>query len=230
MADPLVDLLNSKGYLRPPPHLSTSRLLLRPRTPADLNANLAMDLDPEIYAYYDVFFSVRKTALDPRALRKKIKSEIASGGPPRGSLWVVEWKDQPGFLGLIELFSWSVPVSTAISFRFVKSAWGQGIATEGAGAVLDFGFRVMNLPTIIALVNPANRRSQRVITKIGLRLDGEVRLAQHSVLTPSRSRHAGINYISKCIVYRLDRSDYSGIGPATERVSRAVSEIGDQSD
>jgi RimJ/RimL family protein N-acetyltransferase len=188
-----------------------------------------MDLDPGVYTCYDIHFWVRKTAADPRALRKKIKSEIASGGPPQGAVWVVEWKDQPGFLGLIELFSWTSPVSTAISFRFVKSAWGQGIATEAAGAVLDFGFRVMSLPTIIALVNPENRRSQRVVTKIGLRLDGEVRLAQHSVLAPSQSHFTGINHASKFIVYRLDRAEYGGIGPAIERVSRDASEICDQS-
>jgi RimJ/RimL family protein N-acetyltransferase len=201
--------------MRAIPELSTSRLLLRPRTRADLKANLAMDLDPEVYTYYDIHFRVHKTAANPTALRKKIKSEIASGGPPQGAVWVVEWKAKPGFLGLIELFPWTVPVSTAISFRFIKSAWGQGIATEAAAIVLDFGFRVMNLATIIALVNPENRQSQRVVTKIGLRLDGEVRLAPHSILAPFKAGHAAINRTSKFIVYRLDRSDYGRVGSAT---------------
>jgi RimJ/RimL family protein N-acetyltransferase len=191
-----------------PPHLSTSRLLLRPRTLEDLNANVAMDLDPHVYTSYDIRFYVRRSAANPRALRKAIKSEITSGGSPRGALWVVQWRDQPSFLGLIELFPWTAPPSTAISFRLVKSAWRQGIATEAAAAVLDFAFGVMNLPTIIALVNPENRPSQRVVTKIGMRLDGEVHLAQNPAPTPFETCHAWIKRSSKFIVYRLDRSDY----------------------
>jgi len=180
-----------------PPQLLTSRLLLRRRTLADLHANLAMDLDPQVYTNYDIHFNARNGAANPRALRKAIKSEIASGARGGRAVWVVQWRDQSGFLGLIELFAWTAPLSTAISFRFIKSAWGQGIATEAAAAVLDFGFRVMKLPTIIALVHPENRASQRVVTKVGMRLDGEVHLSQKSA--------------SKFIVYRRNHPNIAAL-------------------
>jgi RimJ/RimL family protein N-acetyltransferase len=34
-----------------PPELVTQRLRLRPQTPDDVEANLAMDLDPEVHRY-----------------------------------------------------------------------------------------------------------------------------------------------------------------------------------
>jgi RimJ/RimL family protein N-acetyltransferase len=192
-----------------PPRLSTLRLRLRSRTRADLNANVTMDLDPEVYRYYDVHFSVRETAEhDSAALRKRIKSQIASGWPPEGFLWTVEWKEQPGFLGIIGLSPCPLTRSTALGFRLIRSVWGQGIATEAALAVLPYGFRSMKLPTIIALVHPENRRSQRVVAKIGMRCEGAVLVRQRSVLIGPQPSHANSNYSNKYICYLLDYAGY----------------------
>ena len=79
--------------MRAPPYLATARLRLRPRRHDDIDAILEMDLDPEVYRYYEMLPSFQKIP-DPATLRESIKSQIKSG-LPRDS-WVVEWKDQPG--------------------------------------------------------------------------------------------------------------------------------------
>jgi len=55
-----------------------------------------------------------------------------------------------------------------IGWRLGAEFWGQGLATEGARAVLRFGFDELKLPEIVALTVPANRRSRRVMEKIGM--------------------------------------------------------------
>ena len=54
-----------------------------------------------------------------------------------------------------------------------KSAWGAGIATEMADAVLRYGFLDLKLPRIAGMTSLQNRASQHVLLKIGLEQRGE---------------------------------------------------------
>jgi RimJ/RimL family protein N-acetyltransferase len=150
-----------------PPVLTTLRLRLRPRTIADLEASLAMDLDPEVHRY------IFAEPPDPGAWRRRTLAYIASGGPPVGGLWVVEWRDRPDFLGWCGLFPLENSGLVEIGYRYVRRAWGQGVATEAAGTVLEHGYRALELDPIVAVAHSDNRRSHRVLEKIGLRRAGE---------------------------------------------------------
>jgi [ribosomal protein S5]-alanine N-acetyltransferase len=56
--------------------------------------------------------------------------------------------------------------------------WGNGYATEAAGAAVAFGFETLNLNRIFAHHFAGNIASQRVLEKIGMRREG--RLRQHA--------------------------------------------------
>jgi RimJ/RimL family protein N-acetyltransferase len=171
-----------------------------------------MDLDPEVYPYSEVGGRVRTGPIDPAKLMEAIRSEMAAERPQFGALWVIEWKHQPGFLGLVGLLPCSQPKSIALLFRLIRSEWGQGIATEAARAALQYGFRTLKLVDIVALVHPENSRSQRVVQKIGLRCVGLVSVRQRSILnTPlaiSKDGSIPLNYTNNFICYRMDRSEY----------------------
>jgi ribosomal-protein-alanine N-acetyltransferase len=47
--------------------------------------------------------------------------------------------------------------------------------TEAAGALVDFGFREMELNRIEAFVDPANHASARLLSRIGFRKEGLLR-------------------------------------------------------
>jgi RimJ/RimL family protein N-acetyltransferase len=110
---------------------------------------------------------------DPGHQRARIVAHITSGEPRTGGLWVVERQDEPGFLGWCGLFPLNHSGLIEIGYRYVRAAWGQGIASEAARAVLDHGFRALALDPIVAVAHPDNRASQRVLEKIGLRAAGE---------------------------------------------------------
>ena len=149
------------------PELRTARLRLRPRTSADLAANLAMDLDPEVQRY--IFLH---GAPDPATHRAELIRRIAAGGSEPGGLWVVEWCQQPGFLGWCGVFPLEDSGLIELGYRFARSAWGQGVATEAAQAVLEHGFRTLGFDPIVAVTHPENRASQRVLEKLGFRAEG----------------------------------------------------------
>ena len=170
--------------------LTTSRLRLRPRTMADLEACVAMDLDPEVRRF------IYGSPTDPVELRARLRARIAGGWPAPGGIWVVEWQDAPGFLGWCGLFPLEDSGLIEIGYRYLRSAWGQGIATEAARAVLDHGFRALGFDPIVAVTHPANFASQRVLAKIGL-----------------IARGRALQYGQQLCIFRLSRIEYLAAEP-----------------
>ena len=56
----------------------------------------------------------------------------------------------------------------AIGWRLMPEHWGQGLASEGARATLDFGFARLGLSEIVALTAVSNVRSRRVMERLGM--------------------------------------------------------------
>lgn len=52
-----------------------------------------------------------------------------------------------------------------------KEYWGQGFATEAARAFVDHARHVMNLPVLVAVIDPPNKASVAVAEKLGLTFD-----------------------------------------------------------
>ena len=54
-----------------------------------------------------------------------------------------------------------------IGFHLRKKYWNQGYATESAKAVINFAFNTLNAKCLFAGHNPNNKRSKKVIQKLG---------------------------------------------------------------
>ncbi len=174
------------------PILTTERLRLRGQTMADLEATLAMDMDPAVHRY---IWGAHPPA--PAAHRATLRARIGGDWPPAGGLWVIEERDDPVFLGWCGVFPLEDSGLIEIGYRVVRAAWGRGIATEAARAVLDHGFRALGFDPIVAVSHPENTASHRVLEKIGLERQG---LAHH--------------YGRDLAFFRLDRDDYVTANPA----------------
>ena len=55
-----------------------------------------------------------------------------------------------------------------IGWRYVPEAWGKGLATEGAHALLTHGFKDMGLPVICAIAVHNNDASLAVMRRLGM--------------------------------------------------------------
>jgi RimJ/RimL family protein N-acetyltransferase len=151
-----------------PPVLLTERLRLRPRTAADLDANLAMDLDPEVHRYVYIHGPP-----DPVVHRRELARQIEQGWPaPEGALWVVEERAQPGFLGWCAVFPLQHTQQIELGYRYARQAWGRGIATEAGRAVLTHAFRELAIDPLVGVTHPDNRQSRHVLEKLGFRYRG----------------------------------------------------------
>ncbi len=61
-----------------------------------------------------------------------------------------------------------------LGWRLARTAWGQGFATEATAAARDDAFGRLGLTSLISIIHPANGRSQRVATKLGMRVEGQI--------------------------------------------------------
>lgn len=146
------------------PVFETPRLFLRRRGMQDLDACLEMDRDPEVVRYIDGPWS------DPALHRAFIKERITTSYPPGLGYWSVFDRARPDrFLGWILLIPRACTgPEVEIGWRFNRSSWGNGYATEAALPVLRHGFLGAGLDEIIASIDPDNVRSIRVVQKLGL--------------------------------------------------------------
>ncbi len=79
-----------------------------------------------------------------------------------------------GFCGLsVPVFLPEILPAVEIGWRFDRSAWGRGYATEAARAVLAHAFDDLGLERIVSVYAIGNGASERVMIKIGMTLDRE---------------------------------------------------------
>ncbi len=145
--------------------LQTERLCLRRWCPSDRAPFAALNADPRVMEYFPAIMS--REASD--ALVTRIEDHFAQHG---FGLWAVEIPTVVPFAGFIGL---AIPRFTAhftpcveIGWRLAAEHWGHGYATEGARAVLRFGFESLGLSEIVSFTVPANHRSRRVMERIGM--------------------------------------------------------------
>jgi ribosomal-protein-alanine N-acetyltransferase len=90
-------------------------------------------------------------------------------------LWAVEIIGIATFAGFIGLchtpFTAHFTPCVEIGWRLAAEHWGNGYATEGARAALAFGFHELKLAQIVSFTAVQNRRSRRVMEKLGLTHD-----------------------------------------------------------
>src|SRR5204862_879364 len=84
--------------------------------------------------------------------------------------WALDVRgDFAGILGL----KWvppDMPFAPAVEllYRLIPRFWGQGFATDGSLAALEFGFCELHLDTVVAFAVEANTGSRRVMEKVGM--------------------------------------------------------------
>lgn len=61
-----------------------------------------------------------------------------------------------------------------IGYWICRKHWGKGYATESAKVLLEYGNKQLNKQRFIALIQPDNLASKKVVNKIGMELDKKV--------------------------------------------------------
>ncbi len=145
--------------------LLTPRLRLRGFRNDDLADLVAMNRDPEVMRY------IRAVGSEEQETRKAAALIADNQDKPLG-VWAVEGRDDGRFHGAAMLTRLPESDDIEVGYRLVKAAWGRGIATETALCLRDHGFAHIGLEEIVAVADPGNAASHKVLRKIGLSFQG----------------------------------------------------------
>ena len=142
-------------------------MVLRRLAPHDLDAFVALDADPEVMRYLSGGKPSRRTEVE-RYFADLLDD---TGRPPGQGMFVAEDRRTGTFLGWFALQSLAGggPDQPELGYRLARAAWGRGLATEGARALVDRGFTAWAAERIYAETMAVNRASRRVLEKAGLR-------------------------------------------------------------
>jgi RimJ/RimL family protein N-acetyltransferase len=153
------------------PTLETLRLRLRPLAPADEADLVALDSDPEVMRYVGSPAGVKSPAETRERARMRIREEQRGDYEPLG-FWRIEARSDGAFLGVGALIRMPDGEEVEVAYRLARSAWGRGIATEAAAALVAHALGPLGLPRVVAVTYPANQASQRVLDKLGFERRG----------------------------------------------------------
>ncbi len=143
----------------------TERLILRELRTSDLGVLVRMNADPQAMEYFPGILSREETD----AMAGRVREHWKKHG---FGWWAVERREDGEFLGLTGLshprFEAHFTPCVEIGWRLAAPYWGKGYATEAATTALRLGFERLGLDEIVSFTVPQNRRSRRVMEKLGM--------------------------------------------------------------
>ena len=146
------------------PVLRTDRLRLEPVTQAHLELFGPLNGDPAVMAF---ILGRPATFAETEAEwsnRLATRHDAARG--------LGHWAGfvDGGLVGWWSASSFTADRSVAgLGYRLVRTAWGEGYATEGARAMLDQAFACPEVQRVVASTMAAHAASRAVLTKLGMR-------------------------------------------------------------
>ena len=169
--------------------ISTPRLVLRRWREDDVAPMSAINADPEVMRWIGDG-SVR----DEQQTKAGIEAWERKWDRHGFGLFALELRATGELIGFAGL---NVPESlpevmpaVEIGWRLGRPFWGCGLATEAARAALRFGLIDRGLEQIVSIAQVGNDASERIMTKLGMRLDRET-------VDPRCGRPVRVHAISK---------------------------------
>jgi RimJ/RimL family protein N-acetyltransferase len=180
--------------------LETDRLLLRPLVENDWEMALETFMDPEVMKFVADVGS-------EEALAEEMKTAIRRGAGGRIGVWCVLQRETGEKLGTAILLplpieeddtDWSLvqedrypDADIEVGYILKRSAWGNGYATEACRRLVQFAFEETELDEIVAVTDPRNAASEKVLRKCGFRDEGLRRA-----------------YAEECSAFRISRQQW----------------------
>ncbi len=154
---------------------TTPRLAIRPFTLDDAAFIVELLNDPDWLR----FIGDRQVRSADDARDWLCNGPLASQARHSFALWAVVRHSDGATVGMCGLVRRDGLDDVDLGYAFLPTARGQGLAREAATAVLAHAFEAVRLQRVVAVTNPDNVASRRVLEAIGMRFERRLRLPAH---------------------------------------------------
>lgn len=165
----------------------TDRLVIRPLTKADAAPLRAMIFDSRVVAY--LRYQTVKTSAD---FEQILQDHFLAD---RTTTFGLERKRDHQLIGFYEFHV--TGTTAALTYALSPAAWGAGYVAEAGRRLMTYGFEQLGLERIEAHFASVNPRSGRVMAKMGMHDEGELKTV---TITSGERVHV--------MMYALSRADW----------------------
>lgn len=196
--------------------LETERLRLRPPRESDLDDLVTLDSDPEVMRFISRGAPTPREHLRDVVLAGWIEARLKT--PDEGT-WIAETRGSGDLVGWFHMRPFGHPESEEpvaepgrsearreleLGYRLARARWGEGLASEGSGALIRAAFERREVCAIVATTLIGNRASLGVMERCGLLREAPFQYAER--LTPGWTPQE-----RRGVRYRLTRDRYDSL-------------------
>ncbi|MBA2657244.1 MAG: GNAT family N-acetyltransferase [Tatlockia sp.] len=145
--------------------LETKNLIIRTPQLSDFDNLLALQTDADVMKY--IGQGVR-TKLEVMGGLEAAIAHQETHGFSLGSVFEKESELFVGRAGLIYLAYDDTQPEIEVGYALIKTAWGEGYGVELAKALINWGFQHLTVSKLVAVINPENNFSRRVLEKVNM--------------------------------------------------------------
>ncbi|WP_162794686.1 GNAT family N-acetyltransferase [Nonomuraea lactucae] len=142
--------------------LTTERLVLSPVTARDHGELMAHWAGVDVRRF--LFDGEVLSPADVAEVIEESERDFATAGY---GLWLIRDRESAGLLGTAGLRPLE-RLGLEVFYSLAPGAWGNGYATEAAGAVVEHALGPLGLPEVLAEVDDANTASVAVVERLGM--------------------------------------------------------------
>ncbi|AOW20477.1 GNAT family N-acetyltransferase [Urechidicola croceus] len=169
----------------------SQRLGFRNWNESDIELLYKINSDKDVMEFFPSIPSLEET----KDFIKRMQTHFVKNGFCYFAVDLIDTNEFIGFIGLCkQTYKTEFSPFIDIGWRLKKSVWNQGLATEGAKACLEYGFKNFNLETIYSIAPLINLKSQRIMEKIGMEFDS----------TFSHPKIEKCHILNKCVFFKVE--------------------------
>ena len=151
------------------PYIQGDRILLKQLLPEDASSLAELTESQNVYRYLPTFL-FEKRYKDARYVIDRLYDECWEESIILG-VFQNDPAERASFCGLAEMYGHRAPIhNISVGYRLLERCWGQGIATETLGLMIDYLFNETDIEIVTASTMIENRASANVLRKNGFSL------------------------------------------------------------
>lgn len=157
--------------------INTERLLIRPLAANDADFIVELLNDPSFIQN----IGDRNVRTMEDAEKYILNGHVASYEKNGFGLCLVVLKETGESIGMCGLIQRDQLDDVDLGYAYLPRFWGKGYAVEAAKATLEFGWQTVGLKRIVAITDPSNTPSNRVLEKLGFAFEKMVKIAADDI-------------------------------------------------
>jgi RimJ/RimL family protein N-acetyltransferase len=175
--------------------VTTSRLILREFKPSDATDLFGLNADAEVLRF------TGDTPFDSVASAQDFIENYSHYADHGYGRWGLIQKSTGNFIGWCGLKYHKDEEYTDLGYRIKRQFWGRGFATEAAMASMKLAFDEYELEMIVGRTAKENRRSVRVLEKLGMKF----------------WKKDECHGIPEALIYRIRKNEHLSLGQGSVR-------------